>query len=159
MRGSAQPLPVLLSVGDVARRSGIAVSALHFYESRGLIRSLRSSGNQRRFARDSLRRIAFIRAAQSLGIPLAEIAEALAALPDARTPNRADWEQLSSLWRARLDDRIRHLVQLRDALDQCIGCGCLSLTDCQLYNAGDRLAAQGPGPQRGVTVLPSGPKP
>ena len=137
-----------MSVGDVARRSGVAVSALHFYESRQLIRSTRSVGNQRRFARDVLRRLAFIRAAQQVGIGLDEIAEALAALPELRTPTKADWTRLSTRWRARLQQRIDALVALRDQLDGCIGCGCLSLRSCRLYNRGDELARQGPGAHR-----------
>ncbi|MFD6417676.1 redox-sensitive transcriptional activator SoxR [Streptomyces sp. NPDC060194] len=126
-----------LSVGQVSARSGTAVSALHFYESKGLITSTRTSGNQRRYHRDTLRRVAFIRAAQRVGIPLATIREALAELPDSRTPTREDWARLSESWRSVLDDRIRQLGRLRDHLTDCIGCGCLSLETCVLSNPGD----------------------
>ena len=137
-----------LTVGEVARRSGVAVSALHFYEREGLIASRRTSGNQRRFRRDVLRRIAFIRIAQRVGVPLAQVREALDQLPDARTPTRADWERLSESWRAELDERIRRLQQLRDDFSGCIGCGCLSIDRCQMVNPGDHLGAGGPGPRR-----------
>ncbi len=139
---------VMLSVGELAARGGVAVSALHYYESRGLIHAHRSSGNQRRYARAALRRVAFIRAAQQLGIGLAEIAEVLAALPEQRTPTKADWTRLSSRWREQLDARIAALVALRDRLDGCIGCGCLSLKACALYNPGDACAQAGSGAQR-----------
>jgi MerR family redox-sensitive transcriptional activator SoxR len=137
-----------LTVGQLAERAGVAVSALHFYEARGLIRSTRTSGNQRRFSRDTLRRIAFIRVAQRVGIPLATIGEALAALPEERTPTAADWARLSAGWRSELDTRIARLMQLRDDFTDCIGCGCLSLDRCRLANPGDRYGAQGPGPGR-----------
>ena len=137
-----------LSIGEVAARSGVAVSALHFYERRGLIGSHRTTGNQRRYARDVLRRIAVIRVAQEIGIPLAEIAAALAALPDGRTPNRQDWGLLSTGWAAALDRRIDQLVRLRDGLTDCIGCGCMSIDRCPLRNPDDRLARHGPGPHR-----------
>lgn len=137
-----------LSVGELAERAGVAVSALHYYESRGLIHAQRSAGNQRRYARAELRRVAFIRAAQQLGIGLAEIGEALAALPDRRTPTKADWARLSAHWRERLDARIAALQALRDKLDGCIGCGCLSLRACALYNPQDACARQGSGAQR-----------
>jgi MerR family transcriptional regulator, redox-sensitive transcriptional activator SoxR len=127
-----------LTVGQLSARSGAAVSALHFYESKGLIGSRRTSGNQRRYDRDALRRVAFIRAAQRVGIPLATIREALAELPDERTPNREDWARLSELWRADLDQRIEQLERLRDHLDDCIGCGCLSLKSCVLSNPDDK---------------------
>ncbi|PHV08995.1 redox-sensitive transcriptional activator SoxR [Janthinobacterium sp. BJB412] len=136
----------VLSVGEVARRSGVAVSALHFYEAEGLIHSSRTAGNQRRYPRDVLRRVAFIRTAQRVGVPLAEIAETLRALPDGRTPTRDDWTRLSLAWRARLDERIGMLQRLRDNLDDCIGCGCLSLERCRLRNPADTLAPRGPGP-------------
>src|SRR5690554_3298930 len=136
-----------LTVGEVARRSGVAVSTLHFYEAKGLIRSARSAGNQRRYPREVLRRVAVIKAAQRLGIPLAEIREALGALPDHRTPTAADWRRLSARWRADLDARIRTLMRLRDALDGCIGCGCLSIKDCPLRNPRDELSEEGPGPR------------
>ena len=137
-----------LTVGQLAARSGVAVTALHFYESKGLIRSRRTTGNQRRYSRDMLRRVAFVRVAQRVGIPLRLVAEALAGLPDERTPTREDWAQLSALWRAELDQRIDQLKQLRDNLSDCIGCGCLSLDRCLLRNPDDRLGQAGPGPRR-----------
>jgi len=137
-----------LSVGEVAKRAGVAVSALHFYEAKGLIHSHRSAGNQRRYGRDTLRRIAIIRAAQRVGMPLATIREALASLPEARTPTRRDWSRLSGAWRDELDARIHELIRMRDTLDDCIGCGCLSLDRCRLANPGDVLGEQGAGPQR-----------
>jgi MerR family transcriptional regulator, redox-sensitive transcriptional activator SoxR len=146
--------PSMLSVGELAARAGVAVSALHYYEQRGLIQAQRSGGNQRRYPRAALRRVAFIRAAQQLGVGLAEISEALAALPQQRTPTKADWARLSSRWRAQLDARITALQALRDRLDGCIGCGCLSLKACALYNPEDACAAQGSGAQR----LPGVPK-
>jgi MerR family redox-sensitive transcriptional activator SoxR len=138
----------VLTVGQVALRSGVAVSTLHFYEAEGLIRSARTSGNQRRYTRDVLRRVAFIRTAQGLGISLADIGRALATLPERRTPTRADWTKLSAAWRQDLDDRIAQLKRLRDALGDCIGCGCLSIDRCRLRNPGDRLASNGPGAHR-----------
>jgi len=137
-----------LSVGELATRSGVAVSALHYYESRGLIHSLRSAGNQRRYGRATLRRVAFIRAAQQLGIGLGEISATLQKLPQQRTPTKADWARLSAGWRRQLDTRIQALLALRDRLDGCIGCGCLSLKACALYNPDDACAAQGSGAQR-----------
>ena len=137
-----------LTPGEVAARAGVAVSALHFYEREGLIESKRTSGNQRRYHRDMLRRIAFIRVSQSLGIPLKQIGEALDSLPDNKTPTKADWARLSAQWRKDLDARIDQLERLRDNLDGCIGCGCLSLKSCSLYNTADWLSAKGPGPQR-----------
>lgn len=136
-----------LSVGEVAERSGVAVSTLHFYETEGLIGSWRNSGNQRRYAREVLRRVAVIKVAQRTGIPLKEIKEALATLPQKRTPTAADWKKLSARWRARLNDRIERLTRLRDQLDGCIGCGCLSIESCPLRNPWDCLAAEGPGPR------------
>ena len=144
-----------LSVGEVARRSGVAVSAVHFYERKGLISAWRSSGNQRRYARAVLRRIAVIKVAQQLGIPLAEIGARLATLPDDRTPGKADWARLARGWRADLDRRIAQLSRLRDDLDGCIGCGCLSVEACPLRNPGDALAAEGPGPRY---LDPAGPR-
>jgi len=126
-----------LTVGQLSARSGAAVSALHFYESKGLITSRRTSGNQRRYTRDTLRRVAFIRAAQRVGIPLATIREALAELPEERTPTREDWARLSEAWRSELDERISRLNRLRDHLTDCIGCGCLSLDGCVLSNPDD----------------------
>lgn len=136
-----------LSVGEVAERSGVAVSTIHFYESKGLIASWRSSGNQRRFPRDVLRRIAVIKVAQRLGVPLATIAEALKTLPDGRTPTAEDWKRLSAAWKADLDERIAVLTRLRDGLEDCIGCGCLSLGECPLRNPWDELSENGPGPR------------
>ncbi len=141
-------IPPTLSVGEVARRSGVPVSTLHFYEAKGLIHSSRTEGNQRRYARDVLRRIAVIRVAQRVGIALADIQAALADLPGTAAPSRAHWEALSAAWRADLDARMAQLKKLRDTLDDCIGCGCLSLDRCRLRNPLDTLAAQGPGPQR-----------
>ncbi|MBF6166648.1 redox-sensitive transcriptional activator SoxR [Streptomyces gardneri] len=134
-----------LTPGQLSERSGVAVSALHFYEREGLITSRRTSGNQRRYARETLRRVAFIRISQRVGIPLSEIRAALDQLPEGRTPTRRDWETLSTAWRADLDDRITQLIRLRDSLTGCIGCGCLSLGTCRLVNEHDRLGAEGPG--------------
>lgn len=137
-----------LTVGQLSDRSGVAVSALHFYESKGLIRSRRTSGNQRRYTRDTLRRVAFIRLSQRVGIPLASIKDALAELPDERTPTPKDWVHLSRAWRTELDARITQLQQLRNELTGCIGCGCLSLQHCALANPFDVLGDEGPGPRR-----------
>ena len=142
---TGKPSKEILSVGEVARRSGVAVSTLHFYEAKGLIRSWRNSGGQRRFPRDVLRRVSVIKAAQRIGVPLAEIARALSELPEARTPTAADWRKLSDRWRAELDERISKLTKLRDHLDGCIGCGCLSLETCPLRNPEDIAAQRGPG--------------
>lgn len=136
------------TVGEVARRSGVAVSALHFYETKRLIRSHRTAGNQRRYSADTLRRVAIIQVAQEVGMPLAAIGAAFATLPDGRTPTREDWSVLSSAWRADLDRRIRQLEKLRDGLDDCIGCGCMSIDHCPLRNPEDRLAREGPGARR-----------
>ncbi|EXL10524.1 redox-sensitive transcriptional activator SoxR [Aquamicrobium defluvii] len=138
----------VLTVGEVARRSGIAVSTVHFYEARGLIEGWRTEGNQRRYHRAVLRRIAIIRIAQRAGIPLARIREALADLPHDHVPNARDWQKFTDEWRAMLDDRITRLLQLRDQIASCIGCGCLSLEDCPLRNPDDRLGEKGPGPRR-----------
>ena len=137
-----------LTVGQLSARSGVAVSALHFYEAEGLITARRTTGNQRRYPREMLRRVAFIRASQRVGIPLARIRTALATLPQERTPTRRDWARLSAAWREDLDDRIRQLQHLRDRLTGCIGCGCLSISACQLANPGDRLGDEGPGPRK-----------
>lgn len=134
-----------LTVGEVAERSGIAISALHFYESKGLISSARSTGNQRRYPRGILRRLAVIRVAQRMGLPLSVIAEAFEKLPTGKAPTVADWRRLSAAWREDLDARIRTLTMLRDQLDGCIGCGCLSLKACPLRNPQDVMAMQGPG--------------
>jgi MerR family redox-sensitive transcriptional activator SoxR len=136
-----------LTVGELAKRSGVAVSALHFYEAKGLIRSVRSPGNQRRYPRETLRRVSVIKVAQRVGVPLADVREALKALPQNRAPSAAEWRRLSSKWKADLDERITKLTRLRDQLDQCIGCGCLSIANCWLRNPWDKLAAQGPGPR------------
>ncbi|MGW5368339.1 redox-sensitive transcriptional activator SoxR [Streptomyces sp. NPDC004009] len=141
-----------LTVGQLSARSGAAVSALHFYESKGLITSRRTVGNQRRYTRDTLRRVAFVRAAQRVGIPLATIREALARLPEERTPTREDWARLSQAWRSELDERILRLNRLRDHLTDCIGCGCLSLENCVLSNpddiSGNRLTGSRLLPER-----------
>jgi MerR family transcriptional regulator, redox-sensitive transcriptional activator SoxR len=136
-----------LTVGQLSARSGVAVTALHFYETKGLIKSNRNAGNQRRYPRDVLRRVVVIKIAQRLGIPLATIGEALQALPDGRTPTAKDWQRLSASWREDLDERINKLMLLRDKLNGCIGCGCLSLEACPLRNQGDLLGKRGPGAQ------------
>ncbi|MBL7261504.1 redox-sensitive transcriptional activator SoxR [Paractinoplanes lichenicola] len=136
-----------LTIGDFAARSGVAPSALRYYEREGLIRSTRTTGNQRRYERAELRRVAFIRIAQQVGVSLDEIRAALAELPENRTPTRADWAQLSDRWRHRLDEKIMLMQRLRDDLSGCIGCGCLSLHRCKLINPDDALAADGTGPR------------
>ena len=135
-----------LTVGEVAQRSSVAVSALHFYEKQGLIESARTAGNQRRYARAVLRRVAVIKVAQRMGVPLSEIAQMLACLPGNRVPEKKDWAVLSARWRDQLNERIATLTLLRDQLDSCIGCGCLSLKACPLRNDKDCLASQGAGP-------------
>jgi MerR family transcriptional regulator, redox-sensitive transcriptional activator SoxR len=135
-----------LTIGELSERSGIATSAIRYYEDRGLVSARRTTGNQRRYQRPTLRRLAFIRTAQRVGLSLEEIEEALATLPSNRTPTKADWTRLSRGWRPRLDDRIAQLERLRDTLDSCIGCGCLSLQRCNLSNPGDLVASRGPGP-------------
>ncbi|MDT4939161.1 MAG: MerR family transcriptional regulator, redox-sensitive transcriptional activator SoxR [Pseudonocardiales bacterium] len=135
----------LLTVSDVAHRSGFAPSALRFYEQHDLIQATRTSGNQRRYSRGVLRRLAFIRAARNVGLTLDEVAAALTTLPDGRTPTRADWARLSRSWRLRLDEQIAALSRLRDGLDACIGCGCLSLKNCAVQNPGDVAAGAGAG--------------
>ena len=134
-----------LTIGDLSARSGVATSALRYYEALGLIASERTSGNQRRFPRAALRRVTFIRSAQRVGLTLEEVSEALATLPEGRTPTKADWARLSRGWRPRIDAQIERLERLRDKLDGCIGCGCLSLRTCALQNPDDRVAARGPG--------------
>lgn len=136
-----------LTVGEVASRSGIRISAVHFYEARGLIHAARNSGNQRRFAREVLRRIAVIKVAQRAGMPLARIKQAFSRLPEHRAPGREDWRRLSAGWREELENRILRLTKLRDQLDRCIGCGCLSTEFCPLRNPDDALGAEGPGPR------------
>jgi MerR family transcriptional regulator, redox-sensitive transcriptional activator SoxR len=151
-RGHA--LPPQLTIGQLATRSGVATSALRYYESEGLLHSERTAGNQRRYARVELRRVAFVRAAQQVGLSLDEIRTALGSLPAGRTPTKADWERLSRSWRTRLDEQIAALEGLRDRLSSCIGCGCLSLKTCALSNPGDVMAARGAGAQ----LLPPNPR-
>lgn len=140
------PTPAkLLTIGEVSERTGVAVSALRFYDAEGFIASSRTEGGQRRFARDVLRRVAFIRVAQTIGLTLDEIRDTLATLPRGRTPTKADWSRLSRAWRPRLDEQMRLLERLRDQLSSCIGCGCLSLQACALYNPNDRAADLGEG--------------
>jgi MerR family transcriptional regulator, redox-sensitive transcriptional activator SoxR len=135
-----------VTIGELSERSGIPTSAIRYYETRGLVTSRRTTGNQRRYARSMLRRLAFIRTAQRVGLTLEEIEEALSTLPSSRTPTKADWARLSRGWRPRLDAQIAQLERLRDTLDACIGCGCLSLRRCALSNPGDVVAPRGPGP-------------
>jgi MerR family redox-sensitive transcriptional activator SoxR len=137
----------LLTIGEVSRRSGVAASALRFYEERGLIDSERAGSGHRRYPRAVLRRIAFIVFAQKIGLSLEEIGEELAKLPPNRAPTRGDWSRLSSSWTSRIDERIAELERLKHGLTECIGCGCLSLDRCQLSNPGDRAARRGPGPR------------
>jgi MerR family redox-sensitive transcriptional activator SoxR len=134
-----------LTIGALSERTGVATSALRFYEAEGLLHAARTDGGQRRYARDALRRVSFIRVAQQVGLSLSEIADVLASLPDGRTPNQRDWERLSNSWRPRLDEQIATLERLRDKLDGCIGCGCLTLKVCALYNPDDRAAVKGAG--------------
>lgn len=134
-----------LTIGQVADRTGVATSALRYWETLGLIASIRTMGNQRRYERATIRRISFIRAAQRVGLTLDEIADALSTLPDGRTPTAQDWAHLSAVWRERLDEQIRRIELLRDKLDGCIGCGCLSLESCALSNPDDQAAIRGPG--------------
>lgn len=136
-----------LTIGALSKRTGVAPSALRFYEAEGLIHATRSAGGQRRYARHILRRVSFIRIAQQVGLSLDEIRAALASLPENRTPNQKDWERLSTSWRPRLDAQIAMLERLRDRLHGCIGCGCLSLRVCQLFNPDDKAAQRGPGPR------------
>ena len=150
---------IWLKPGQVARRAGVAVSTLHYYEEFGLISSRRTSGNRREYRRDTLRLVAFIRASQTLGIPLARIKAALDDLPHDRPPTKRDWAHLAADWRADLDQRIERVIALRDNLADCIGCGCLSLTSCPYTNPGDALGREGPGARRLLpeTACPSGP--
>jgi MerR family redox-sensitive transcriptional activator SoxR len=143
-----------LTIGALSERTGVAHSALRFYEAEGLIHSNRSGGGQRRYARETLRRVSFIRVAQQVGLTLDEIRSALQSLPDNRTPTKQDWERLAIAWRPRIDHQIAMLERLRDRLTGCIGCGCLSLKLCQLVNPGDELAERGPGPHRILDNLP-----
>ncbi|MEM8579561.1 MAG: redox-sensitive transcriptional activator SoxR [Pseudomonadota bacterium] len=137
-----------LSIGDVAARTGLAVSAIRFYEERGLVRPWRDDAGRRRFARADIRRISIVMAAQQFGFTLEEIAAQLAPLPRHRAPSKADWTRMAQTFRAALDARITRMERLRDTLDGCIGCGCLSLEACALYNPGDTVGAEGPGPRR-----------
>jgi MerR family redox-sensitive transcriptional activator SoxR len=146
----------LLTISEVSRRSGVASSALRFYEDRGLIRSERASSGHRRYPRAVLRRIAFVVFAQKIGLTLDEVGAELAKLPANRTPNRADWARISSGWTRRVDERIAELQRLRDSLTSCIGCGCLSLTQCQLSNPADRVRSQGSGPRFWIADRRSG---
>jgi len=139
-------MPQGLTIGDLARRTGLAVSAIRFYETHGIVHPLRNSGGHRRYGRADLRRLSFTMAAQRLGFSLTEVAGHLAALPAERAPSRSDWARISGGFRARIDARIAALEDLRDKLDGCIGCGCLSLDRCALYNPNDAAAAKGPGP-------------
>ena len=139
--------PDHLSIGEVAERTGVSVSALRFYEAEGMVSAIRSPGGQRRFPRDVLRRVAFIRVAQRVGLTLDEIRDGLATLPQQRTPTAADWARLSRAWKLRLDERIELLERVRDDLSSCIGCGCLSLQACRLYNPEDRARVLGQGPR------------
>ncbi len=136
-----------ISIGHLASRTGVAVSALRFYEEKGLLHPLRTSGNQRRFLRSDIRRVSFILIAQKLGLGLAEIEDHLAQLPEGRNPTLTDWQKISRAMREQIDERIKLLNRTRNQLDQCIGCGCLSLQKCQLYNKDDKLGLKGPGPR------------
>lgn len=147
-----------LSIGEVADRAGVSTPTLRYYESLGLVGSHRTPGNHRAYDRDVLRRIAFIRVAQRVGLTLDEIREALATLPDARTPTPRDWDRLSRAWRSRLDDQIALLERLRDDLSDCIGCGCLSFKACRLYNPADAAASLGGGPRYLLGDEPLGPR-
>ena len=138
----------LIPIGEMARRTGLSVSAIRFYEERGLIEPVRSGGNQRRFLRSDIRRLSFILIAQRLGLSLSDIEAELARLPQGRTPTASDWQAISAAIRARLDERIAELTRTRDRLDGCIGCGCLSLSHCAIWNPQDALAAEGPGPRK-----------
>ncbi|RNJ61884.1 MAG: redox-sensitive transcriptional activator SoxR [Porphyrobacter sp. IPPAS B-1204] len=138
----------LLTIGEVARRTGLSVSAVRFYEDQNLIEPVRTAGNQRRFLRSDIRRLSFILIAQRLGLTLTEIAAELGKLPHGRTPTAKDWEAISAAIRVRLDERIAELTRTRDRLDGCIGCGCLSLTHCAIWNPDDTLGAQGPGARK-----------
>ncbi len=138
----------LLPIGDLARRTGLSISAIRFYEEKGLVEAMRTGGNQRRFLRSDIRRLSFILIAQQLGLALSDIEEQLRKLPRGRTPTARDWRRISTSIRGQLDRRIEQLERTRDKLDGCIGCGCLSLRNCALYNPGDEIAASGPGPRR-----------
>ena len=143
----SSPIAHHIGIGTLAERTGVAHSALRYYEEEGLIQSYRTSGNQRRYHRDVIRRVSFIRVAQELGLTLGEIRGSMCELPDQRTPTEDDWADLSARWRPRIDEQIRTLERLRDRLDKCIGCGCLSLRYCRLFNPGDCAGESGSGPQ------------
>lgn len=143
----ARSMRDLLAIGELARRTGVSVSAIRFYEEKGLLTSMRNAGGQRRFARSDIRRVSFVLIAQRLGLTLTEIEQALAGLPEGRTPGRADWGKISAGIRSQIETRIAELSRMRDHLDGCIGCGCLSLDVCALYNPDDRIATKGPGPR------------
>ena len=136
-----------LKIGEVAARSGVAISTVRFYEAKGLVKSWHNPGKQRRYPREVLRRVAVIKVAQRLGIPLSTIGKTLMSLPNERTPTAKDWGKMSAKWKTELDSRINQLIRLRDELSNCIGCGCLSLDSCPLYNPGDELSKDGPGPR------------
>jgi MerR family redox-sensitive transcriptional activator SoxR len=142
----------MLSIGDFAARAGVSTSALRYYESLELIHSVRTGGNQRRYRRAELRRVAFIRAARSIGLSLDEIKASLDRLPEGRIPDRADWRRLSTEWSRRIEERIAHLRNLQEELDGCIGCGCLSISRCAIYNLSDKVAEEGAGPRLGFQV-------
>lgn len=142
----------LVPIGEMARRTGLSVSAIRFYEDKGLVEPVRTGGNQRRFLRSDIRRLSFILIAQQLGLTLGEIDEVMRGLPYGRTPNAKDWRRISASVRARIDARIAELERTRDALDGCIGCGCLSLKKCAIYNPADRLGDEGPGPRQIVSI-------
>jgi len=148
-------LPEHITITELAKRSGVAASALRYYESLGLIAAARTSGNQRRYRRSALRRVAVIKVARNMGVSLRQLRAAFRALPDKRDPTPADWELLSSRWRDELSERITTLERLRDQLSSCIGCGCLSLDRCGLFNQGDRVGAAGPGPRYLLGDVPS----
>nr|WP_202131732.1 redox-sensitive transcriptional activator SoxR [Aurantiacibacter rhizosphaerae] len=147
MRGIAVPRAEFITIGELSKRTGVAVSALRFYEDKGLLHPLRTNGNQRRFLRSDIRRVSFVLIAQKLGLALEEIVAHLANLPEGRNPTLEDWRKISRAMREQIDARITLLNRTRNQLDQCIGCGCLSLTKCQLYNKDDKLGLKGPGPR------------
>ena len=141
------PLPTEISIGQIAERTGLSVSAIRYYEAEGLVAPERSRAGQRRYIRADIRRLSFVLITQRLGFSISEIRKMLASMPEGRTPTQADWTKVSKGIRVELDSRIATMTRLRDNLDGCIGCGCLSLSKCKLYNAGDRRAAEGPGPR------------
>lgn len=152
------PLSQQLTIGELARRAGVATSALRYYEQLGLISSERTVGGQRRYSRATLRRVAFVRAAQQVGLSLDEARAALSRLPEGRTPNKADWNRVSGTWISRIDERIAELERLRERLNSCVGCGCLSLRTCGLYNAADAAATRGAGARWLLGDTPPGPR-